>query len=293
MMRRRATVLLGVVGLALLAAAAARVIYTSGAGIVTLMVIGAILLISPFVITRVERLSANARGLELPLAREIAEAGAPNAARILDRTDLGRFAESYAVVRAELAGPSHEAALVHLQDLLNQRAAALARQEKFEPAEVRTMFASASPAPRAVALGLMKGDPSLADGATILAAIADPRSPGEHYQGLELAKLCWSHLSRSYRSAIQSVIASDVAPEPDSARRRMAAEVRTLPTTRRRAGGAGRREGAPRGGDRRRPAPHQVRRRICQAQHPPRPAASSTKIAVSYPWNAQYRFAGW
>lgn len=93
MMRRRATLLLGVVGLALLAAAAARVIYTSsGAGIVTLMVIGAVLLISPFVIARVERFSVNSRGLELPLTREMAEAGAPNAARILDRTDLGRFA---------------------------------------------------------------------------------------------------------------------------------------------------------------------------------------------------------
>ena len=62
MMRRRATLLLGVVGLAFLAAAAARVIYTSsGAGIVTLMVIGAVLLISPFVIARVERRAAGGR----------------------------------------------------------------------------------------------------------------------------------------------------------------------------------------------------------------------------------------
>jgi hypothetical protein len=232
MIRRRATLLLGAVGLALLAAAAARVIYTSsGAGIVTLLVIGAVLLISPFVITRVERLSVNARGLELPLTREMAEAGAPDAARIFDRTDLGRFAESYAVVHAELEGPRFAAARAHLQDLLNQRAAALARKEKFEPGEVRTMFANGSPAPRALALGLMKGDPSLADGATILAAIADPRSPGEQDLGLELAKLCWPHLSKPYRSAIQSVIADNAAGETDSNRRRMAAEVRALPVT--------------------------------------------------------------
>ena len=45
MIRRRATLLPGVVGLALLGAAAARVIYTSsGAGIVTLLIIGAVLL---------------------------------------------------------------------------------------------------------------------------------------------------------------------------------------------------------------------------------------------------------
>jgi hypothetical protein len=45
------------------------------------------------------------------------------------------------------------------------RVTALARQEKFEPAEVRTIFTNASPAARALALGLMKGDPALADGA--------------------------------------------------------------------------------------------------------------------------------
>jgi hypothetical protein len=62
MIRRRATLLLGLVGLALLGAAAARVIYTSsGAGIVTLLIIGALLLVSPFVIARVERLSACGR----------------------------------------------------------------------------------------------------------------------------------------------------------------------------------------------------------------------------------------
>src|SRR6266568_8551375 len=98
MIRRRATLLLGVVGLALLAAAAARVIYTSsGAGIVTLLVIGAVLLISPFVIARVERLSLNSGGYGLQLTREIAEAGAPPAARLLEHTDPGRVRGAYGV----------------------------------------------------------------------------------------------------------------------------------------------------------------------------------------------------
>lgn len=232
MIRRRATLLLGVVGLALLAAAAARVIYTSsGAGIVTLLVIGAVLLVSPFVIARLERLSVNSGGYGLPFTRELAEAGAPGAARILEHADLGRFADSYAALHAELAEPRFEGARAHLQDLLIQRSAALARQEKFEPAEVRTIFANAAPAARALALGLMKGDPALADGATILAAIADPRSPDEQVQGLELAKLCWPQLSRPYRSAIQSVIADNAAGDADSDRRRVAAEVRALPVT--------------------------------------------------------------
>jgi hypothetical protein len=230
MIRRRATLLLGVVGLALLAAAAARVIYTSsGAGIVTLLVIGAVLLVSPFIIARVERLNANSAGFELPLTREIAELGAPNAARILDQTDLARFAEAYAVASKELGDPRFESAKAHLQDLMVRRAAALAHQEKFEAAEVRTLFANGSPEVRVLAVGLMKGDPSLADGATILAAIADPRSPNEQYQGLELAKACWSHLSRSYRSAIQSVIADSPDIRTGSDRAGVAAELRSLP----------------------------------------------------------------
>ena len=230
MIRRRATLLLGVVGLALLAAAAARVIYTSsGAGIVTLLIIGAVLLISPFIIARVERLNANSAGFELPLTQEIAELGAPNAARILDQTDLARFAEAYAVAGKELGDPRFESAKAHLQDLLVRRAAALAHQEKFEAAEVRTLFANGSPEVRVLAVGLMKGDPSLADGATILAAIADPRSPSEQYQGLELAKVCWPQLSRSYRSAIQSVIADSPDIRTGSDRAGVAAELRSLP----------------------------------------------------------------
>ena len=230
MIRRRATLLLGAVGLALLAAAAARVIYTSsGAGIVTLLVIGAVLLVSPFIIARVERLNANSAGFELPLTREIAELGAPNAARILDQTDLARFAEAYAVAGKELGDPRFESAKGHLQDLLVRRAAAVAHQEKFAAAEVRTLFANGSPEVRVLAVGLMKGDPSLADGATILAAIADPRSPGEQYQGLELAKVCWPQLSRSYRSAIQSVIADSADIRTGSDRAGVAAELRSLP----------------------------------------------------------------
>jgi hypothetical protein len=230
MSRRRATLLLGVVGLALLGAAAARVIYTSnGPGIVTLLVIGAVLLVSPFVISRVERLSANTGGFELQLTRDIAELGAPNTARILDRTDLARFAESYAVAGKELDDSRFETAQAHLQDLLVHRAAALAHQEKFEAAEIRTLFANGSPELRILAIGLMKGDPSLADGATILAAIADSRSPNEQYQGLELAKLCWPQLSRSYRSAIQSVIADGPDIRTSTDRAGIAAELRSMP----------------------------------------------------------------
>src|SRR5260370_16697798 len=148
MIRRRATLLLGVVGLALLGDAAAREIYTSsGAGIVTLLVIGALLLISPFVIARVERLSMNSGGFALQLTREMAEAGAPNAARILEHADLGRFAEAYALVHPQLEDPRYQSARPPRPDLLIPRSPSLPPHGNIPPAALTTIFPHAPPAP--------------------------------------------------------------------------------------------------------------------------------------------------
>jgi hypothetical protein len=62
---------------------------------------------------------------------------------------------------------------------LVERAAAVADREKFDPSEVRTLFQNATPTMRVLALGLMQGDPSLADEATMLDAITNPRSANE------------------------------------------------------------------------------------------------------------------
>jgi hypothetical protein len=78
-------------------------------------------------------------------------------------------------------------------------------------------------------LGLMKGDSRPADGATVLAAIAEPRSANEQYQGLELAKLRWPRLPSSYRSAIRSVIESNQDIKVGASRWSLAQEILTLP----------------------------------------------------------------
>lgn len=230
MLRRRAPWVLGLIGLALVVVGVERVIATaSGAGLVTVVVVGALLLISPFVIARLERLSAAASGFELGFARDLAGQGAPKAARMLDRTDLARFAESCEFARNELAGAKYGDARVYLEDRLIDQAAAIAGQEKFDAAEVRTLFASHSPAVRILAIGLMRGDPSLADGPTILAAIADPGSPNEQYQALELAKRRWPELSKSCRAAIHSMVASNSQPGGGQPRPLIADEILSLP----------------------------------------------------------------
>ncbi len=60
---------------------------------------------------------------------------------------------------------------------------------------------------RVLILGLMEGDPSLADAVTIASAIADSRSGNEQYHGLKLALLCWRQLSKSERNALRAGIA--------------------------------------------------------------------------------------
>ncbi|HUJ80657.1 MAG TPA: hypothetical protein VLW83_02175 [Candidatus Acidoferrales bacterium] len=232
MFRRRATWLLGATGLVLVAVGVVRVVATaSGAGLVTVVVVGALLLVSPFIIARVERLSVSTSGFELRLTRDIAALGAPKAAQILDRTDLARFAESYDFIHKELEEKKYYDAKIHLQDRLVEEAAALARKEKFDASEVRTLFANAAPTMRVLAIGLMKGDPALADGPTILAAIADPRSANEQYQALELAKLRWPQLSESYRAAIQSMVADNAAIKAGVSRRQLADEILALPVS--------------------------------------------------------------
>jgi hypothetical protein len=222
--------LISVVGIGLLVLGAVKTVSASGdAGAVVLIIAGALLLVSPFVIDRVERLSVTASGLELQLSQEISELGAPKTARILDRTDLPKFAESYAFIHEELGNPAYHPAKVHLQDLLVARAAAISAREKIDPAEARTLFRNGSPMMRVLALGLMQGDPSLADGATIVSAISESRSANEQYQGLKLAQLCWHTLSKADRQAIRAAIETNPYIQQDTDRRLLATELLDFP----------------------------------------------------------------
>jgi hypothetical protein len=224
--------LLGVAGLAVLTAAVVRIVgHASGAGLVALVVAGGLLLISPFVLSRVESLSVSTSGFSVQLAQDMADLGAPKAARILDRSDLAKFAESYRFVHTELESHEYYQAKIHLQDLLVEGAAGLASNEKFDPAEVRTLFAQAAPTMRVLVLGLMQGDPSLADGHTILSAIADPRSKNEQYQGLLLAQTCWRRLPAGERAAVRYVIENDPEIQAGTSRWQVAQDILNLPVS--------------------------------------------------------------
>jgi hypothetical protein len=218
----------GVIGIGVLAVGVVRVAQaTSSAGNVTLLVVGAVLLLSPFLIDRIVGFSVTSTSFEIRLTREISDLGAPATAKILQRTDLAGFAESYAYIREELTDTQFHDAQIYLQDLLVQRSAAIARREKFKADEVRRLFRDGSPIMRVLALGLMKGDRSLVDSPTIISAIGDSRSRNEQYHGLKLAEQCWYSLPKTDRQAIHLAISSSGIP-PGSDRRPLADAVLAL-----------------------------------------------------------------
>jgi hypothetical protein len=223
----------GVVGLALLGAGAARAVAAGGqSGIIALVVAGAVLILSPFVIDRLESISAGAASIEFRFTQQVIDLGAPRVAEVLQRTALSSFAESYAFVHLELPDDRYHDARVYLQDLLVERSAGIAQSEKLDAREVRALFKDGSVVMRVLALGLMTGDPTLADGSTIAAAIGEFRSKNEQYHALRLAEKCWPWLPKIDRQTIHVVVDQAISTgviTPGSDRRPLAATVLALP----------------------------------------------------------------
>src|ERR1700742_2097276 len=215
---------IGVMGLALLIIAAVKFTQaTNNGGLIVLLIVGAVLLICPFVLNRIQRVSVGTTQVDLWLTTQVADRGGPETAAILQRTQLGSFAESYAFVHGELDG-EYLGARQHLQDVLVGQAATVAEQEKFDAREVRRLFANGSLVVRVLALGLMQGDTSLADVDTILSAINEGRSRNEQFQAMVLAQKFWTRLSPAEQSDIRWAIGR-AKFEPGSARHRKAQEL--------------------------------------------------------------------
>ncbi|HEX5290996.1 MAG TPA: hypothetical protein VFX25_19215 [Streptosporangiaceae bacterium] len=226
-----ARLLLGVVGLALLILGAVKFAGAAGdAGPVTLVVAGVVLLVSPFILDRLQRGPAPAPRLDPWIATQVSERSAPQTAAILQRTRLGSFAEAYALVHDELTEPEYRSARIHLQDLLIERAASVARQEILDAREVRRLYAGGSVVVRVLVLGLMQGDRSLADVPTMAAALLDSRSAHEQYQGLQLVRRCWPALPSADRQDLRSAL-EQASLEPGCDRWHLAQDVLRLPVS--------------------------------------------------------------
>jgi hypothetical protein len=209
--------IVGAVGLAILAAGAVRAAVTGGqSGIVILVVVGGVLALSPFVIDRLESVSAGGTSVQVRFTQKVVEVGAPRVAKVLQQTGLGELADSYAFVHQELLGEEFGQARVYLQDLLVERSAAIAATQKLDPREVRKLLRDGSAIMRVLAIGMMTGDPSIADRRSITSAITDFQSKNEQYHALHLAKRCWPQLRKpdrqNIRDAVKNAIDSGAIP---------------------------------------------------------------------------------
>jgi hypothetical protein len=197
--------------------------------LVALALVGAALLVIPLLYQRLESLKVSPTAVELTLSKAIVELGAPKVAQLLEQSGLTGMVESYEFVRRELADPSYMNARIRLQDALVDQAASLSRTQKLDPKEVQRIFREGSPLLRVLTLGLMEGDPSLADASVVVSAIATSRTANEQYHGLVLAKLLWRNLPAGDRAAVLAAADADPRIAQDTDRKAAVEKLRATP----------------------------------------------------------------
>jgi hypothetical protein len=215
--------ILGVPGLLALGAGVWKALTSdSGTAGGVLVIAGVLLLVAPLMIDRLERVSVTGAGLELGLSRDVAEHGAPKAAAIIDRSELAQLAEAYGVLREMLPDPEYTNARTYVQDVLVRRAGTIAEREKFDATEIRALFANGTPVMRVMVLGLMGGDPSLVDAASLCEGIARPATRTEQYEALRLAERLWERFPEHERAMLRA--ATQGVPIAKNSRRAPMAE---------------------------------------------------------------------
>jgi hypothetical protein len=215
-------------GVALLATAAVDLIRDSGDGaVVALAFVGLGLAFGPLVFPRLYRFSAGGQGYAFELSREIADLKAPHTADLIDRQGAGlaEAAYAYATAHTVLRYDGEDPARARLQDHFVNTASASALAQAYDRAEVQRLFRNGPPVVRVLVLGLMLGDPSLADAATIGSAITESRSGDEQYHGLRLALVVGPRLPPEERASLSRAIANDPAIGRDPDRSRLGARV--------------------------------------------------------------------
>jgi hypothetical protein len=218
-------------GAALVAVAAAEIVDGEGDGGASwLLLAGGILAVGPILFDRLTRLSVGPAGLRFDLSVEIAGLGAQDTAVRIDRWGggLAEAAHAYASAHTVLAGDDMRDARIRLQDHFVDVAAASALVQQYDAAEVRRLFREAPPVVRVLVLGLMLGDPSLADVETIVSAVTDSRTANEQYQGLRLAERVGRRLPPEDRRTLRRAIEGEPIPAGGHDRTQLRASVLVL-----------------------------------------------------------------
>ena len=215
----------------LVAVAAAEIVGGDGDGGVSwLLLAGGILAVGPILFERLTRLEVGPAGLRFDLSVEIAGLGAQDTAVRIDRWGggLAEAAQGYASAHTVLAGEDVRDARIRLQNHFVDAAAASALVQQYDAAEVRRLFREGPPVVRVLVLGLMLGDPSLADVDTIVSAVTESRTANEQHEGLRLAERVGRRLPPDDRRRLRQAIESEPISSGGHARTQLRASVLVL-----------------------------------------------------------------
>ena len=216
-----------VVGAALLAGTAFTLFKDEPQVSVVAVIAGALLLVTPLIVDRLEALTIGADGVALQLTSHI-EKVAPESAAILKQNNLTTELETYAYVYSKLPTPAHRDARVELLDGILADVTATARSRKYDPAEVKLLFADGTPVMRMLALALMEGDPRLLDHEALRSAVLTSASGNEQYHGLLLAKANWSRLPAALQDELKAAMEQDPYIQQDPDRKNIADRILEL-----------------------------------------------------------------
>lgn len=195
--------------------------------LIAVLVAGAVLLLLPSI---VDRLSSVAVGsVTIDLVEQVVDAGARQSAQALQKLGLDRQIDTHARIYTELSGDSYQDIRAQLLDRIVAQVAAASAVEKFDKAEVRSIFFKGTPVMRVMALGLMKGDLSLVDADVLFESVSRSLTGNEQYHALDLTLRAWDRLSSPERQALKAAAARSVHLQQGSARRTLADTLQVLP----------------------------------------------------------------
>lgn len=195
--------------------------------LIAILVAGAVLLLLPSI---VDRLSSVAVGsVTIDLVEQVVDAGARQSAQALQKLGLDRQIDTHARIYTELSGDSYQDIRAQLLDRIVAQVAAASAVEKFDKAEVRSIFFKGTPVMRVMALGLMKGDLSLVDADVLFESVSRSLTGNEQNHALDLTLRAWDRLSSPERQALKAAAARSVHLQQGSARRTLADTLQVLP----------------------------------------------------------------
>ena len=171
-----------------------------------MIIVSGVLLVSPFVIDRLESVSAGTASVEVRFAQHVIDLGAAKTRNCSHKPDSIRWPNLCAFAHRELPTDRFCGTRVTCRDLAGgEHTAAITHSAGSSmPVEVWMLFREGSMVIRVLTIGLMKGMHLGPTAPSIAMAIGEPLSDNEQYHGLRLAQRCWAHLGQRDRRAISA-----------------------------------------------------------------------------------------